>query len=474
MTAQLWMPERGWFAEYRYGRSALTRSPRSDGLGEALASIYGAASEAQRQALMRHAPVVAFGTPTFWPFIPGERLYHNATIWPFVTAYWTWAAAEGGNTAAVQRGLDDATRTTALFLTNMENLVASTGHYEGTALNSDRQLWSVAGTLAGTFRILFGLRLDPERLAFRPMVPPSYAGDRTLRNLRYRDATLTVTVHGFGDGVARTLIDGRPVSRAEIAATVTGAHTLEMTMNGRWPATTVNTVAPRFAPATPVATLQRDTVAWSPIAGAVGYVVYRNGRPIARTTTTSAAAAARDGLDELQVLAVDAAGDESFLGEPLRVAPADAEVAAKPSAPLEREHAGYTGEGYVRVTRERNVRIDVPVRVERDGEYVVDVRYANGNGPVNTEDKVAVRTVLIDGDTAGVVVLPQRGTDRWNEWGWSNGVRARLRAGAHTVTLAYTGLDENMNRRENTALVDVVRVTRLAREAPEPRAAPPR
>jgi hypothetical protein len=230
-------------------------------------------------------------------------------------------------------------------------------------------------------------------------------------------------------------------------------------------------VSARFAPATPVVTLQRGTITWPAVAGAARYVVYRNGRPIARTTTTSAPAPARDGLDELQVLAVDAAGDESFLSEPVRVAPPDAEQTATPTAALEREHAGYTGEGYVRVTRDRNVRVDVPVRVDRDGEYALDVRYANGNGPVNTEDKVAVRTLVIDGDTAGVVVLPQRGVNRWDEWGWSNVVRARLAAGTHTVTLAYTPLDENMNRHENTALVDVVRITRLARE---PRSSAPR
>ncbi|MDQ2766662.1 MAG: glycogen debranching protein, partial [Gemmatimonadota bacterium] len=202
MTAHLWQPQRGWYGQYRYGRTYLSLSPRAEGLGEALASIYGAASREQRQALIQSAPVVAFGTPTFWPYIEGERFYHNATIWPFVTAYWTWAAAEGGNTAAVQRGLDDATRTTALFLTNKENTVASTGHYEGTALNSDRQLWSVAGTLAGTYRLLFGMRLEPDRVAFRPMVPPSYAGERTLRDLRYRRAVLTVTVRGYGDAVS--------------------------------------------------------------------------------------------------------------------------------------------------------------------------------------------------------------------------------------------------------------------------------
>jgi hypothetical protein len=67
----------------------------------------------------------------------------------------------------------------------------------------------------------------------------------------------------------------------------------------------------------------------------------------------------------------------------------------------------------------------------------------------------------VNGERAGVVVMPQRGTDRWSDWGWSNVVVLDLPAGTNTFTIAYTPLDENMNRRENTALFDHVRLTRL-------------
>ena len=472
LTAELWQPARGWFAQYRYGRIHLARSPRAEGLGEALASIYGAASLEQRRQLMRHAPLVAFGTPTFWPFIPGERFYHNATIWPFVTAYWTWAAAEGGNTTAVQYGLDANTRAAALFLTNKENTVAATGHYEGTALNSDRQLWSVAGMLAGTYRLLFGMRLEPDRLAFRPMVPPSYGGERTLRGVRYRGATLSIVVRGHGDGVASARLDGHAVERAEIPATFTGTHTLELVMNNRWPSAALHVVASRFSPAAPTTVQREGVLVWRPVIGAARYVVHRNGRPVASTRLTHARPRHADGVDEYQVLAVNASGDESFLSEPVRIAAPGAEQVAKPTgAALEHEQTGFSGDGYLRLTRTGNTAVAVPIEVAREGRYAVDLRYANGNGPVNTEDKVAVRTLLVDGDTVGVLVMPQRGANRWNDWGWSNPLRVRLRAGAHTLLIAYTPHDENMNRRENTALLDHVRLTRLAADpVPLPRA----
>lgn len=463
MTSHLWQPDRGWYGQYRYGRTYLSLSPRAEALGESLASIYGAASGEQRSALMRSAPVVAFGAPTFWPYIPGERFYHNAAIWPFVTSYWTWAAAEGGNPRAVQHGLDANTRAAALFLTNKENIVASTGHFEGTALNSDRQLWSVAGTLAGTLRVLLGLRLEPERLVFRPMVPPSYGGERTLRGLRYRGATLTIIVRGHGDGISSVRMDGRDLAHAEVPAELTGEHTIDMTMNGRWPEDDINMVGNRFAPATPQAVLRENAVEWSAVPAAVEYVVYRNGRVLTRTTDVTASVRHTDALDEYQVVAVNALGDESHLSEPVRVVGAAAQQAIEPvGIELDREHAGFTGRGYARLTREQNVTVRIPVEVSRAGTYAVDVRYANGSGPVNTEDKVAVRTLLVDRDTVGVLVMPQRGTDRWSEWGWSNVLLVQLSSGVHVLTISFGAFDENMNRRENTALLDHVRLTRVA------------
>lgn len=466
MSASLWRSDLGWFGQYRYGRTWLMTSPRSDALGEALSVIYGLATSAQRTAAIARTPVVAFGTPTFWPYIPGERLYHNATIWPFVDAYWTWAAADAGNTRAVERGLDDATRTAALFLTNKENVVAATGHFEGTALNSDRQLWSVAGTIAGTLRVLSGMRLESDRLAFRPMVPRSYGGERTVEGIRYRGATLTVIVRGFGDGVAEARVDGARVAAAEVPSTVVGAHRVELTMNGRWNEASVHEAANTFAPATPNATLRSATLAWRAIPGAARYVVYRDGVELTRTRATTMPVRARDGLDEYQVAALDAAGIASFASEPVRVVPPNAELTIEPDVATEREHAGSTGTGYVRLARDLNTAVTMSVRVDRDAEYAIDARYANGNGPVNTEDKVAVRTIIVEADTLGVLVMPQRGSGRWAEWGWTNVVRTRLRAGTHRITLTYTALDANMNGRENAALLDAVRVTRLASGAP--------
>jgi hypothetical protein len=463
MNTHLWLAERGYYGQFRYGRSYASVSPRAEGLGEALAIIFGVASDEQRGVLARSMPLVRFGVPSFWPYIGDQPPYHNAGIWPQVVGFWTWAAAEAGNGTAVEHGLGSIYRAAALFLTNKENMVASTGHFEGTELNSDRLIGSVGANLATVYRVLFGLRFEYDRLSFRPFVPRAYEGERTLRNLRYRGSTLTITVRGFGDAVASATLDGRPLPNPEIPAGLTGAHTIELTMNGEVAASTITTVESRAAPATPLVSLRAGRLSWRPVRGAVSYVVRRNGRRASVTASTQTRIEQGDGLAEYQVMAIDARGVESFLSEPVRVVPEGAVIIAQPTAAvIDTIHAGADGDGYGELTVESNTEVRFTVEVPTAGTYAIDARYANGSGPINSGDKAAIRSVFADGARVGSLVMPQRGADLWTDWGYSSALTIPLSAGTHTLTLSYTPADRNMNGAVNTALVDHLRLTRLS------------
>ena len=122
-------------------------------------------------------------------------------------------------------GLASLCRSTALFLTNKENFVADTGSPVGTAVNSDRQLWSVAGSLSMVYRIFFGMEFATDGLHLHPVIPESLAGTRSLTNFHYRQAVLSLTVNGHGNQVRRITIDGRPAPI--IPSTLSGSHTVE-------------------------------------------------------------------------------------------------------------------------------------------------------------------------------------------------------------------------------------------------------
>ncbi|MBK7906506.1 MAG: glycoside hydrolase family 97 catalytic domain-containing protein [Gemmatimonadetes bacterium] len=468
IAREFWMPELQRHAQFLYGRTALARSPRYEALGEALLVLTeGAAADSAGAALL-FAPSVDFGTPTFWPFISGEPFYHNATIWPFVAAYSTWAAARVGSDAAVDFGYRTLVRAPALFLTNKENLVAETGHFEGTALNSDRQLWSVAGTLALQYRVLFGMRFERDRLVLAPAVPHSLLPadgaartERVLRGVRYRGATLEIRVRASAAcGGYRATLDGAPLpldagQEVAIPASLIGAHAVVIEVRAcRTEAVARQSSGVRFAPATPRARLGGTATAavleWDTVPGAARYVVHVNGEPVDTLGTRRRPIPRTMQLAEWQVEAVDSAGTGSFLSEPVRViAPAGERLLAPTptGASVRTERAGAP--------------ITVRTTVTEPGRYAVDVWYSNGNGPVNTEDKAAVRTLFLNGLATGAVVMPQRGAGSWSERGWSNPVVLTLTRGVQTLSLRWDPRDENMNGTINAADVHRVRVTRL-------------
>jgi hypothetical protein len=106
------------------------------------------------------------------------------------------------------------------------------------------------------------------------------------------------------------------------------------------------------------------------------------------------------------------------------------------------------------LSRNENQSVTVPVEIAEKGVYAVMLRYANGNGPVNTENKCAIRTLAFDGKFKGTVVFPQRGKEEWSNWGYSNAVIIETDKGKHSLQLDFRPANENMNGEINEAAID--------------------
>ena len=110
----LWMQEKGYYAQFLYGRDELILSPRYEALGEALAILFEVADKEQAASIISKSPLTEFGATCIYPQIPGIPPYHNNGIWPFVQSYWNWAAAKTGNEAVLNHGLASVYRASAL------------------------------------------------------------------------------------------------------------------------------------------------------------------------------------------------------------------------------------------------------------------------------------------------------------------------------------------------------------------------
>jgi hypothetical protein len=90
--------------------------------------------------------------------------------------------------------------------------------------------------------------------------------------------------------------------------------------------------------------------------------------------------------------------------------------------------------------------------------YAIDFRYANGNGPTNTENKCAIRTLFVDNVPINAIVFPQRGKEEWSNWGFSNALKVPLKKGKHIIAISMETANENMNGEINQAMIDYARL----------------
>ncbi len=162
------MPEKGYYAQFLYGRNYNILSSRSESLGESLA-MWG---ELRQPETCGNYPVSVceFQHRFFYPEIPNIPPYLNNAVFGFCISYWMHAAAMAGNEEAVLHAVGSIYRAAALFVTNKENFVLSTGNYRGTQINSSNMLWSLSGNLSIVYKLLMGIHFDDEQLLFKPFV----------------------------------------------------------------------------------------------------------------------------------------------------------------------------------------------------------------------------------------------------------------------------------------------------------------
>jgi len=467
MYKYLWLNDKNYYGQYLYGRNFLSLSQKSEALGEGLSVLFGIPSKDDAKKIIEEVPVTKYGITCIYPQTPDIPPYHNNAIWPFVESYWAWASAKEGNVKSVSRALASVYRAASLFMTNKENMVASTGDYLGTEINSDRQLWSVAGNLALVYRVIFGITLKPNFMELHPFIPKEYSGERTLNNFRYRNSILSITLNGFGNKIKSFLLDGKVISGNKIPADLHGAHKIVLNMDNQLENNSrINLAADKFSPETPSVKYEKNYLSWEAVKDAVEYRIYKNGNELEKTLGNKFNIASDSTYGEYQVIAFGKNGTQSFLSEPVKVISDKGKILVQAETGNENvqdRFNGFTGNGYVVLDKklypDQIVKIHVNIPVS--GEYAVDFRYANGNGPINTDNKCAIRTLEIDNKTAGPIVLPQRGIDSWNEWGFTNSIKTNLHKGMHELKIIFNSSDNNMNVETNSALLDYVRLIKL-------------
>ena len=452
----LWMKDKGHHGQYLYGRSHLILSPRSETLGEALCILFGITEGEDMQKAVAGMPVTPFGASCIYPQIPGIPPYHNNGIWPFVQSYWALASAKAGNERAVMEQMAAIYRPTALFLTNKENFVAETGDFAGTQINSSIMLWSISGNIALVHKVLFGMDFQIDKLEFHPFVPEALKGKRSLKNFRYRNALLNIEMEGFGNQILHFEIDG--VSSAPgIPANLKGEHHIRIVLaDNTNTGKQINKVKNMFTHEMPVVSKKDNQIIWEAVNNAKSYLIIKNGQAIDTITKTSYQINPET-YASYQVIAVDESGISSFASEPLIVISEEKRISIhmeKFAPEAAYPYSGFNGTGFTEISKSKNRFISFPVTVAENGTYLLHIRYTNGNGPVNTDSRCALRNLYVNKHFSGTLIFPQRGKDEWSNWGYSNILSAYLTKGKNILSIVYEDNNENMDGEVNQAMLD--------------------
>lgn len=413
VTTRLWHEELGCYASWEY--PSYMGSPlayKVDSIANGYALWFKIGTDEQLQSIAENYPLVTYGANTTYPTKQGtlthkDRIYHNRGVWPGWEAQLMLAGAEQGYDLLSEEIWNSCIRGAATALTNKEVIDFTTG--EG--VHSSRQLWSVAATLSGYYKVLFGMIYDTDGITFEPYIPDWMEGPFYLNNLEYCDATVNLTLEGEGSVIQSITVNGENVGTSyTLPFGASGTYDIKIVVADT--DTKIETINLDDAqnhvvcPSLPDVTLTGTTLSWNAQAGCT-YLVW-DGAEYTATTATSMTVDISE-YHAYSVVAVASDGVWSEMSRPIIVSP-DRIV-------IEAENCTLSGLGTTTVsgkkvvndvysaTQERSVTITA--NIEEAGQYLFWACYNDNssNDPTSCSN-CAIRSVYVDGVDVGALVFP--------------------------------------------------------------------
>ncbi len=270
---RLWHDELGTYASWEYPDwMGSPLSYKQDVLANGYAVWYNIGGQEKADSIMENHTLVNFGANTVYPQKNAARWidykYHDSGVWPGWEALLMIGAVnnDNENNLLAEEIWNSCMRTAVSCLSNYEVVDYETGD----GLHSTQQLWSVAATMAGYYRVLFGMEYTTEGITFDPYVPDWMEGPFYIENYKYRNATLDMELYGKGDTVESIYVNGNKVANDYVLPTdAEGEYTIVINLKDSGAEDVINLKNENTAkaPTAPNATLSGTTLRWNAVEG---------------------------------------------------------------------------------------------------------------------------------------------------------------------------------------------------------------
>ena len=449
VSERLWNDNMGLYSSWEYpGFMGSVLAEKTDVLGNGFALWFDIGSESQLTSICENSPLVPYGADTVYPQKQGKlknanKVYHNFGIWPGWDSTLMVGAAYHGNKALAEEIFNSNVRGAAVSLTNKEVINYRTG--EG--VESDQQLWSVAGTLAGYYRVMFGMNYDEDGISFDPYIPEWMEGPFRLSNFRYRNSVLTINLSGEGDRVKSFKADGveKDIESYVFSAESSGSHTIDIEMENSGVSYKINKSEDNLVvcPEMPTVSTAGGRLVWSEKSG-LTYKLWTGSEYI--DVSGGSYTPDRSVYGCYSLMAVSPEGVCSELSKPIVISPdrirAEAENGSVSSGSL-------ISNGCVIDNRSYSARLTLTVNIGKKGRYLLSGIYNNA-GDATSGVSCAVRSVYVDGEDAGTLVFPEVYSEHKNQTGTH--LYLDLDEGTHYLKIFYdtaNWYDRNMSVTKN-------------------------
>lgn len=419
-----WLPDRGFFSEMLYQWPFPIQLSACDNLAQGMAIASGSISEAAASALVRNTPMLrrAFG-----PFYPEPAVGNISPERQAVAAsLWSIGAARVRNSRAF--GYAYAMLTLAAVTTP-----GITDIFRG-----------------ATIRGLFGINPEDSCLTVSPFIPEEFGNTHTLRNFPYRDATIDLTVVGKGDVISTVMIDDEVVDVPRFPSSLTGHHTMRITLSGL--SSTISGMKFTENVILPDAEEPHFDAENVKLSRFDEFEVYRNGElleiidsdryrlsPTDEPTFYTFVPVIDDSIAGIAATSVMRHKSRGIIREKAT------SIARTGTRLFNHRNTDKTlGKQFVESSRYRNPKLRFTVNSHAEGTYYLQLVYLKGLGIVNPGRHYALRSLTVNDEYSGLLVLPQLTPADWKpdtKWwefrGESFPIPIKLHSGVNTISVDW-------------------------------------